>query len=170
MKFLSTRGQAPPVTFGTALLEGLAPDGGLYVPERFPSVDWSTTDELSLGEAAHRLLAPFFEGDPLAPKLPGILERAFDFPIPLTPLQGRNGSYVLELFHGPTAAFKDVGARFMAECLSLQDRTPRTVLVATSGDTGSAVAAALDRKENLEVIVLFPKGGVSEEQLSLIHI
>ena len=168
MKFRSTRKQAPELSFGAALVQGLAPDGGLYVPEHFPRIDWSAAGERPLSDTAFRLLEPFFEGDPLAPELRGIVERAFDFPIPLTPLGDLPGTYVLELFHGPTAAFKDVGARFMAECLSLQDRARRTVLVATSGDTGSAVAAALDRKENLEVIVLFPKGGVSEEQERLL--
>jgi len=168
MRFRSTRKKAPELPFGAALVQGLAPDGGLYVPRHFPRIDWSGAAERSLGEVAFHLLEPFFEGDPLAPELRGIVERAFDFPIPLTPLGDREGTEVLELFHGPTAAFKDVGARFMAECLSRQDQTPRTVLVATSGDTGSAVAAALDGKENLEVIVLFPRGGVSAEQERLL--
>ncbi len=168
MKYRSTRGKAPELSFGAALLQGLAPDGGLYVPERFPTIEWRHSLAAPLGDIACSLLSPFFEGDPLAPELPGIVERAFDFPIPLTRFGDAPETYVLELFHGPTAAFKDVGARFMAECLGKQERAKRTVLVATSGDTGSAVAAALDGKENLEVIVLYPKGGVSEEQERLL--
>ena len=168
MRFESTRGGAPAVPFSEALELGLAPDGGLYVPVRFPRISWPTPPPRGTVDVAEALLAPFFEGDALAPRLSEILEGAFDFPLPLTRLGEREGTYVLELFHGPTAAFKDVGARFLAECLERRSTAPRTVLVATSGDTGSAVAAALDGKRDLEVVVLFPEGGVSEEQARLL--
>ena len=151
MKFQSTRGSSPKVTISQAIDAGLAPDGGLYVPETFPQY---TGGEFNLVET----LAPFFKGDPLEPFLNKICESAFNFPIPLI-------KDVLELFHGPTAAFKDVGARFLAECQSRLNESNRTVLVATSGDTGGAVAAAFHGRKNFEVVILFPKGMVSPRQL-----
>ena len=159
MQFLSTRNAAPPVSFSTAMVQGLAPDGGLYVPERFPQ-DKHDLDGAEFPVMAARLLSPFLEGDGLLEQLKAICTAAFSFPIPLVEA---NGAMFLELFHGPTAAFKDVGARFLAECLCL-DQTRRTVLVATSGDTGGAVAAAFWRRPNVDVAILFPKGGVSPEQ------
>ncbi|MEE7548867.1 threonine synthase, partial [Xanthomonas sp. Kuri4-1] len=112
------------------------------------------------------LLAPFFVGDTLAEALPAICTEAFDFAAPLVPL-ATAGDYALELFHGPTAAFKDLGARFLAACLtrlrSGADR-PLTILVATSGDTGAAVAAAFHRQPGLRVVVVYPDGRVSPRQ------
>ena len=151
MKFISTRGLSPAVNISTAIEAGLAPDGGLYVPEYFPSYQGGEFDLVAT-------LSPFFEEDPLFPLLKEICEKALNFPIPLR-------GNVLELFHGPTAAFKDVGARFLAECQSHLGEKKRTVLVATSGDTGGAVAAAYHGRSNFEVIILFPKGMVSARQL-----
>lgn len=150
MKFISTRGKSPAVSISQAIDAGLAPDGGLYVPEFFPKYSGGDFDLV-------KTLAPFFEGDPLSPHLKNICANALNFPIPL-----KNG--VLELFHGPTAAFKDVGARFLAECQARLSQGKRTVLVATSGDTGGAVAAAFHGRPNFEVIILFPKGMVSARQ------
>src|SRR5690606_40089039 len=100
-----------------AITRGIAPDGGLYVPERFPTIDpASAGGDLSLRAVGPWLLQPFFEGDRLAGEVEEICSVAFDFPVPEQPL--RDDTSVLELFHGPTAAFKDVGARFLAECLS----------------------------------------------------
>ncbi len=174
MKYVSTRGQAAAVRFSEAVTAGLAPDGGLYVPETFPTFDLATFDpEAPFAERAAGFIAPFLAGDPLLESLPAMCERAFDFPVPLVPL-GRTdggahsrGSSVLELFHGPTAAFKDFGARFLAECfqqLAEVGGEPRTVLVATSGDTGGAVAAAFHGKQAVRVGVLYPRGGVSPRQ------
>ncbi|MHC4918843.1 MAG: threonine synthase [Planctomycetota bacterium] len=160
MHFVSTRGGSPPVPFSTAMVQGLAPDGGLYVPERLPQ-DKHDVAGAEFPVMAARFLSPFLHGDGLAEQLEAVCRAAFSFPIPL--VRGREAMF-LELFHGPTAAFKDVGARFLAECLSRLDQTRRTVLVATSGDTGGAVAAALWRRPNVDVAVLFPKGGVSPEQ------
>ena len=113
MKFLSTRSPSEGTSLSQAIQAGLAPDGGLYVPERVPS--WSGKPAGNWAEVAQELLAPFFEGDTLlAGRLPVICRRALDFPIPLVPLAGDPTTSVLELFHGPTAAFKDVGARFLA--------------------------------------------------------
>lgn len=166
MKFVSTRGRTPPTSLSDAIAAGLAPDGGLYVPESIPTLvadDFEGCDMLS--EIATRLLAPYFDGDPLAEELPAICAEAFDFPTPLKRLSA--DSFLLELFHGPTAAFKDVGARFLAACLArLQVRAPRplTILVATSGDTGAAVAAAFHQRPGLRVVVLYPDGRVSPRQ------
>jgi threonine synthase len=150
MKYISTRGSSPAVSISQAMDAGLAPDGGLYVPEFFPIYSGGDFDLV-------KTLAPFFEGDPLAAHLKEICANAFNFPTPLN-------DGVLELFHGPTAAFKDVGARFLAESQSRLSQRKRTVLVATSGDTGGAVAAAYHGRPHFEVIILFPKGMVSARQ------
>jgi threonine synthase len=166
MKYVSTRHASPAVSFSEALERGLAPDGGLYVPEVHPHIDAkSLGDGLPLPELAERVLAPYMAGDPLAAHLKAICRGAFSFEIPLRPLKSQTA--VLELFHGPTCAFKDVGARFLAECLALMPRPQgldRLVLVATSGDTGSAVGAAFHRRPGFEVAILFPKGRISPRQ------
>jgi threonine synthase len=170
MKFSSTRGGAVDATgFGEALQRGLAPDGGLYVPTEWPRLapaDFG--DDLSLPAVGAALIAPFVADDPvLAGSLRAIVEEAFSFPAPLVPI-GEDDRYgVLELFHGPTAAFKDFGARFLAACferLRRPDAKPVNILVATSGDTGGAVAAAFHRRPGMQVTVLFPKGLVSPTQ------
>ncbi|MDG2526670.1 threonine synthase [Stenotrophomonas sp. HITSZ_GD] len=165
MNYVSTRGAAPPATLSQALAAGLAPDGGLYVPQALPAPrDLVPGTDLAASTAA--LLQPFFDGDPLAYVLPDICAEAYAFPAPLRAL-ATPGDYVLELFHGPTAAFKDFGARFLAACLR---RLPRadgrevTILVATSGDTGAAVAAAFHRQPGVRVVVLYPDGRVSPRQ------
>lgn len=165
MKFLSTRNKAPHVGLGEALVTGLAPDGGLYIPERIPVRDFRGYSSSSYPSLAADVLSPFFEKDPLAAELDAICASAFDFPVPLHTLG--TGREVLELFHGPTAAFKDFGARFLARAMEKElERTGRTVtiLVATSGDTGGAVAAAFHGCRGISVKVLFPKGRVSARQ------
>ncbi len=166
MRYLSTRDAGHSATLSQAVSRGIAPDGGLYIPGAFPTFevrDFVGTE--TLAEVAARLLAPFFAGDELALALDDICREAFDFPVPLEELRGDTA--VLELFHGPTAAFKDVGARFLAGCLSRvagDDPRPLTLLVATSGDTGGAVAAAFHGRPGVEVAVLFPAGMVSPRQ------
>lgn len=166
MHFTSTRDASHRVGLSTALENGLAPDGGLYVPTEFPRFEANDFDGLDAIEAiAERLLQPFFAGDRLEAALSDLCRETFEFPVPLRDL--KDGTAVLELFHGPTAAFKDVGARFLASGLSRLNegaKQPVTILVATSGDTGAAVAAAFYRKPNVEVVVLYPKGRVSERQ------
>ncbi|MDD7200723.1 MAG: threonine synthase [Sphaerochaetaceae bacterium] len=166
MKFVSTRGKAKAVTAGEAILQGLAEDGGLYVPESFPTLRNLPVGEISsYGEFAFEMLAPFFEGDLLEHDLAEICVNAFNFPIVLKPLGPER--WVLELTHGPTCAFKDFGARFLAYSMEkLLEKHGRrlTILVATSGDTGGAVAAAFHGRKGINVKVLFPKGRVSERQ------
>jgi threonine synthase len=168
MRFHSTRDAALTATLSEALARGIAPDGGLYVPDAFPTFDLSSFDGLDgIAEVAPVFLAPFFAGDALESKVDDIVREAFDFPVPVKPLPVAHDASVLELFHGPTAAFKDFGARFLAACMA---RIPRpsartlTILVATSGDTGGAVAAAFHDRPGIEVVVLFPRGLVSPRQ------
>ena len=168
MRYLSTRNSAEVATLSSALARGIAPDGGLYVPETFPALaadDFGGLTELP--GVAGRLLTPFFAGDALAPELPAIVRDAFNFPVTLKALRGADDVAVLELFHGPTAAFKDFGARFLAASMARIPRDgarPLTILVATSGDTGGAVAAAFHNRPGIEVVVLYPKGLVSPRQ------
>ena len=169
IKYLSTRGGHVTDVLG-AVSRGLAPDGSLYVPEELPRFDPGKIRGERIEEIAAELLSPFFEGSPLEPVLRVICEDAFNFPIPLEELDGGTLA-VLELFHGPTAAFKDVGARFLAAAmeralpgLAPRDARPLTILVATSGDTGSAVAAAFHDRRDMRVTVLFPRGQVSPRQ------
>ena len=166
MRFVSTRGQSAPATLSQALAAGLAPDGGLYVPDTLPSLTRTDFDGMtSLPTIAATLLRAFFEDDALAPELDAICAEAFDFPAPLRALS--DGTLLLELFHGPTAAFKDFGARFLAACMRRLHRAtdrPLTILVATSGDTGAAVAGAFHGLPGLRVVILYPDGRVSPRQ------
>lgn len=168
MKFTSTRG-GQTATLDEALAQGIANDGGLFVPEalpRFEPADFAGAE--TIREIAGLIMRPFFSGSRLAGEIEPILAETFGFPIPLRRLPSAAGNLgLLELFHGPTAAFKDVGAGFLAACLGrLEGRRekPLTILVATSGDTGGAVAAAFDARPGIEVVVLWPEGRVSARQ------
>jgi threonine synthase len=165
VRYYSTRGEGP-VGLDDALVEGIADDGGLFLPEELPVFvpeDFAGAD--TAVTIARRLLEPFFVGSTLEAAIEEILAETFRFPIPETTLP--DGRSLLELYHGPTAAFKDVGAGFLAACLTRLESDvgdPLTVLVATSGDTGGAVAAAFDERPGMRVVVLFPDGRVSERQ------
>jgi threonine synthase len=166
--FHSSRGEAPHVHFSAAVLQGLASDGGLYVPASWPRLaapDFAGAQ--TLPQVGERLLRPFLAGDPLEGQLPVLMHEALDFAAPWVPLQRDGRLSVLELFHGPTAAFKDFGARFLAACFARLGGAldkPLSILVATSGDTGGAVAAAFHRRAGVEVAVLYPRGLVSPTQ------
>lgn len=165
MKFHSTRGRSVSIGLSEALRQGAAPDGGLYMPDEIPRAEGGPGD--SLAEFATSFLAPFFAGDPLAAELPAIVAEGFDFPVPLaTPDPTRPGLRALELFHGPTGAFKDFGARFLLAAFDrLGDRSaPLHVLVATSGDTGGAVGRAAEGRSAIRATILFPRGRVSPFQ------
>jgi threonine synthase len=169
MRYQSTRG-GQETDLVDAVMRGLAADGGLFVPDELPRFDPAAVRGDSLAEISTEVLAPFFSGSSLEAELGAICRDAFDFPLPLKALLAAGGELsVLELFHGPTAAFKDVGARFLAALMeralrSSTDSRPVTILVATSGDTGGAVAAAFHRRAGIRVGVLFPKGQVSPRQ------
>ncbi len=171
MKFVSTRASEP-VCLEQAIMSGTAPDGGLYVPESLPEFSIVDFDGLeTFSDIATRFLQPFYAGTSLEAELPSLCADALNFPVPLRRLEGQgDGLSVLEIFHGPTAAFKDVGARFLAANMVaiLAGRKyaepPVTIVVATSGDTGGAVAAAFHRQPGTRVVVLFPDGRVSPRQ------
>ncbi len=168
MQFVSTRGGSP-VSLDVALVNGIADDGGLYVPIELPTFAPEDFDGArTIPDVAAILLQPFFTGSSLLDDLQPILAETFSFPIPLTPLCGTAGrAELLELYHGPTAAFKDVGAGFLAACLTRLEGdpgAPLTILVATSGDTGGAVAAAFNERPGMRVVVLYPDGRVSARQ------
>jgi threonine synthase len=165
--FRSSRAQSAPCSFSDAVLKGLAPDGGLYVPLQWPQLETSAfRASLALPQVAQSWLAPFLAGDPLAGNLAEIAQEALNFEAPLVRPDSQQNLEVLELFHGPTAAFKDFGARFLASCFARLHAPARTltILVATSGDTGGAVAAAFHGRPGVEVAILFPKGLVSPTQ------
>jgi threonine synthase len=169
LRFVSTRGNAPPVTLSEAIAQGLAPDGGLYVPTRLPAVDTAALAGASgLPQIARAALDGFFDGDRLQPALGEIAAAALDMAAPTTPVAAcPDPLFALELYHGPTAAFKDFGARFLAESLQRLKTAatqPLTILVATSGDTGGAVAAAFHRRPWARVVILYPAGLVSPRQ------
>ncbi len=148
-----------------AMLKGLAKDGGLFVPEKLPPISSDFTLTKGLSYAMYTALKPFFEGDELVDELEDICADAFSFPLPLH--ESGDKRVFMELIYGPTSAFKDFGARFLAcvmERLLKKRGEEKTILVATSGDTGGAVAAAFYKRDNLKVKVLFPKGRVAERQ------
>jgi threonine synthase len=163
VRFVSTRGKAPAASLGTALFDGLAPDGGLYIPD--PIEEWSAEEiaaltGMSLVEIGVRTLRPFARAID-ARTLGAVVHDALDFRIPLVEVEP--GIYSLELFHGPTLAFKDVGARVMARLMAALGGDV-TVLTATSGDTGSAVANAFYGIASARVVILYPDGRVSPTQ------
>ena len=171
MRFYSTKGNSISVGFKDALFHGLAPDGGLYMPETIPhlGIDFFKSD-LSYPELAVGMIHPFTKDDLTHAQLTNICELAFDFPLRIKELN--NTDSVLELFHGPTFAFKDFAARFMARTMSYfleNNDNELTILVATSGDTGSAVANGFFNIDGINVIILYPSNRVSaiqEKQLT----
>lgn len=169
MLYVSTRGDSAPLDLSAALSAGLAPDGGLFVPAQWPAfapADLADLEPADLPRVAAAILAPFAADDPLSAHIPAICAEAFSFPAPVVQPPGAD-FHVLELFHGPTAAFKDFGARFLAASLARTRAAapkPLHILVATSGDTGGAVAAAFHRHPGFRVTILFPRGLVSPTQ------
>jgi threonine synthase len=166
MKWVSTGGASPAVPFIDALFAGTAPDGGLYFPDRFESLPAASLEALAsadIAEIASIVGSHLLRDEISVADLSALVQDALDFPIPLVQVTER--VWVLELFHGPTAAFKDVGARVQARLLHhFTDGTPLTILVATSGDTGSAVAQAYHGVPDTRVIVLYPEGQVTAVQ------
>lgn len=173
LRYHSTRGQAPEITFDEVLLTGLAPDGGLYLPKIWPEFsrdEWRAMQGLSYPEIAQRILSPFLAGSILQPVLPELLEKAYaSFHHPaIAPLKQIGASdYVLELFHGPTLAFKDYALQIVGQMFDYvltQQNRRATIVGATSGDTGSAAISAFEGLEAVDIIILYPKGRVSPVQ------
>ena len=165
MRLYSTKSPDKFVDFGEAVLRSLPADNGLYMPEHIPMLDqdfWQTWQSMNFQDIAYAVVSKMLQGAIPEDELSNIVSEALNFPAPLTSLDQQRS--VLELFHGPTLAFKDFGARFMARVMSWltrDDETTLTVLVATSGDTGGAVASAFHNVEGTRVIILYPSGKVS---------
>ncbi|MDF2192199.1 threonine synthase [Paraflavitalea sp. CAU 1676] len=168
MRYYSLNRQSPDVDFKEATIRGQAPDKGLYFPEQIPVIDpafFKNIDQFSNEEIAFRFINPYVAGAMPDDELQRIVAETINFHIPL--VQVKDDTYSLELFHGPTLAFKDVGARFMSRCLGYfaRERSERVVvLVATSGDTGGAVAHGFYNVPGVEVVILYPSGKVSSVQ------
>ncbi|RLD28057.1 MAG: threonine synthase [Bacteroidetes bacterium] len=168
MQYYSLNKKAPDASFRDAVNKGLAPDKGLYFPERISplgDIFFKNIDNLSYNEIAFEAIKQFVKPDILEAVLKTIIAEtlSFDFPI----IELNKSISVLELFHGPTMAFKDVGARFMARCLGYFNKDNDeevTVLVATSGDTGGAVANGFLGVKGVNVVILYPSGKVSDIQ------
>jgi threonine synthase len=166
--YASTRDKTLRTSAAEALLQGLAPDGGLFVPSAIPPLPDAWTRQVASIADIGSLVLPAWLGDALSPDaISEVAHDALNFPVPLISLDGQwRGVYLLELFHGPTLSFKDFGARTMARLMSriLPQSERLTILVATSGDTGSAVADGFAGQENIDVVLLYPSGQVSEVQ------
>ncbi len=168
MRYFSTNRSSPDVSFREAVLNGQPDDGGLYFPSEMPRLRDGLIDslaDLGNGEIASEVIRPFIGGEIDEYSLRQICRETVDFDFPLVPITERVSA--LELFHGPTLAFKDVGARFMSRCLgyfSEKTNEKTIVIVATSGDTGGAVAAGFHGVEGVDVVILYPKGKVSRVQ------
>jgi threonine synthase len=168
LKYYSTNKLSPIVDFKEATIKGQAPDKGLYFPEVIPQVDRNLINNIadfSNEEIAFRVIKPYVGNTITDEKLFLIVSETVNFPIPLVKVNDNISS--LELFHGPTLAFKDIGARFMSRCLGhfvKDDARKVTVLVATSGDTGGAVANGFFGVDGVEVVILYPSGKVSPVQ------
>ncbi len=168
MNFYSTNNKNSKSSFREAVIQGLPADNGLYMPERIPQLSdsfFSKLPELTLPEIGLEIMSHFVGDEIPLEELEKIIAKTLSFDIPLVEI--KRGIYALELFHGPSYAFKDVGAKFLAQCLDYfykdSDRKC-TILVATSGDTGGAVAAAFSETKNIEVVILYPSGKVSDLQ------
>ncbi len=176
MKFISTRGKSPAVGLREAVVSGTAPDGGLYMPVRIPRLEpsfFSQLPSMSLPEISCRVAQAFLGEEADSSQLEAAVRRAIDFEAPLIPIRAGSSSargpriWALELFHGPSLAFKDFGARFMASLMSLwtiERGQELTILAATSGDTGSAVAMGFFEMPGVRVVILYPRGKVSRLQ------
>lgn len=166
MNYFSTNNFDHKVGLKEAVIKGLAPDQGLYMPETIPSLSaefFARLSTLSFREMGYEIIGALFSEDLTPGQIRELVDHTLEFDAPLVPIQEE--IYSLELFHGPTLAFKDFGARFCSKLMSmLQDRGELKVLVATSGDTGSAVANGFYGVDGVEVIILYPSGKVSDLQ------
>lgn len=176
MQYFSLLDKQHRVSFEQAVVAGLAPDRGLYFPDHVPVLEKDLVNYLENYDdfdIAYRAIQPFVGSEIPSATLQSIIHDTLSFPFPLHAVE--KGIYALELFHGPTLAFKDVGARFMAGCLGYfrrNDKRPVTVLVATSGDTGGAVAHGFHHVPGVRVVILYPSGKVStlqEKQLTTLN-
>ena len=167
MNLYNIKDKSEQVSFAQAVRQGLGREQGLFFPETLePLADVDALLDLPLAERSARILSHLLGDEVPAAKVSELIDAAFTFPAPLVKL--KDGTYALELFHGPTLAFKDFGGRFMAQSLTaVSDGKKITILTATSGDTGAAVAHAFYGLPNIEVVILYPKGKISPLQEKL---
>ncbi|MEX2589617.1 MAG: threonine synthase, partial [Chitinophagales bacterium] len=162
MNYYSTKNKNLKSTFQNAVIQGLPEDNGLFMPEKIPVLPsgyFSDIQEKTIQQVAFDVLQAFVGDEISSDKLQEIIDKTYSFPFPLVNIN--DNIFTLELFHGASYAFKDVGATFLALCLDefYKDSNEKcTILVATSGDTGGAVAAAFSKTENVEVVILYPSG------------
>lgn len=172
MNFYSTNKHSPSVNFEQAILTGQAPDGGLYIPENMPHLDASFFEKLLTGSMSYsdiglEVLKPFLGDEIPQAELKKMLDEAYNFDMPIEQIKGHDDLYIFRQDFGPTAAFKDYAARLMARMMNyfLESQSRKvTILVATSGDTGGAVADAFEGLSNIEIVILFPIDEVSTIQ------
>ena len=169
MKYISLNHNSQPVNFKTALINGLAPDKGLYFPEKIINLPKKIIDNIKTiddTQLCYEVIKDYIGNDFTEDELIKIIQNTIDFKIPLKKVE--NSIFSLELFHGPTLAFKDIGAKFLALCMDKIkndfDSKEITVLVATSGDTGGAVAKGFEGLNGINVCILYPKGRISQVQ------
>jgi len=168
MNYFSLNKSSPKASFKQAVVNGIAPDRGLYYPESITPLSQDFIDhisEYSNEEIAFEVIKQFIGDEIPAEKLKEIIKKTISFEFPVVTIEKNIGS--LELYHGPTMAFKDVGARFMSQCLEYFNQDNKediTVLVATSGDTGGAVANGFLNAKGIQVVILYPSGKVSDIQ------
>lgn len=172
MQYSNLKVAAEQVNFKQAVLRGLGKDQGLFFPDEIPQLDnIEALLQLDFVPRSVAILKPFVEDVLSEEMLGGMLERAFNFPLPLVKVDSKNDIHALELFHGPSLAFKDFGARFLAECFARfspeKVEVPLTILTATSGDTGAAVAHAFLGMKNIRAVILYPKGKITPLQEKL---
>ncbi|MFY0625051.1 MAG: threonine synthase [Reichenbachiella sp.] len=174
MKYYSTNKRVPEVSFEEAIFKGLPDDNGLYMPktiQKLPQEFFDTIQDKTLAEIGFEVASKYIDDEIPRDELKALVTDTMNFEIPLVEVE--KGIYSLELYHGPTLAFKDVGARFLARCLSYfsgQNAKKATILVATSGDTGAAVGNGFLGMDNINVVILYPGGGkiskIQEQQLT----
>lgn len=172
MLFHSTNDGCRDVTFPEAIVNGIAPDGGLYMPQALPVLPkafFNNISEMSLKEIAYVVCNALFGTLISSSRLKQLVDDALPFEIPVKKFGEREGVYAVELFHGPTMSFKDVGARFMARLLPIlvPQRKEFTILLATSGDSGGAIANAFSADPDARVVILFPRGELSKIHLAM---
>jgi threonine synthase len=166
--YYSTNGKAKRANFGEALLKGLAPDGGLYMPEHIPVMNKKVLESLSsvsYHEVAFAIIRNFLKGEIEDGELMRLVKEAYNFPVPLEKVYDRK--YILRLDQGPTASFKDFAARLMGRLMQhflRKENRNMLILTATSGDTGSAIANAFYGLDNIRVVILFPEDEVTPRQ------
>ncbi|RJE70683.1 threonine synthase [Reichenbachiella sp. MSK19-1] len=168
MRYYSTNRQVPEVSYEDAIFNGLPDDNGLYMPDHIPTLSaefFENIGDMKLHDIAYEVASQFIGEEIPEADLRRIVEETLSFELPVVEVEDK--VYSLELYHGPTCAFKDVGARFLARCLSYfsaKSDKKSTILVATSGDTGAAVGSGFFGVENIDVIILYPKGKISKIQ------